>query len=89
MRSQKSTIVNKLLPLDLCLYCLLCRLLYVLNEFWVNKRQFYGDTIVFFKTVSQYWGVTIQSHFRIEEFKYITELGPIFILIRVRFSIFF
>ena len=48
-RSQKFPIVNKLLPLYVRLSRFPCRLLYVLNEFYTNKGQLYGNEIAFFQ----------------------------------------
>lgn len=45
----KVPIVNKLLPLYVRLSHFPCRLLYVLNEFYINKGQLYGNEIAFFQ----------------------------------------
>ena len=45
----KVPIVNKLLPLYVRLSHFPYRLLYVLNEFYINKGQLYGNEIAFFQ----------------------------------------
>ena len=93
MRSQKSPIFNKLLPPCFRLYSLFCRLLYVLNEIYINKGQLYGSEIAFFLSTIKpvrvpERDINIQSHFRIDEFKYFATLLVLLeIPVRVGFSI--
>lgn len=53
----KVPIVNKLLPLYVRLSHFPCRLLYVLNEFYINKGQLYGNEIAFFQKKSRVPGL--------------------------------